>query len=80
MCSHGPFVTGVYFSIYAVGMVGTAYGIYSLAFVRLLRTMPILAWLMDKRFLAVQADAKGLTTRIELDSHFSSMHRARFLA
>ena len=27
--------TGIYFSIYAVGMVGTAYGIYSLAFVRL---------------------------------------------
>ncbi|KAF8558729.1 hypothetical protein OG21DRAFT_1503686 [Imleria badia] len=23
---------GIYFSIYAVGMVGTAYGIYSLAF------------------------------------------------
>lgn len=27
-------MTGIYFSIYAVGMVGTAYGIYSLAFVR----------------------------------------------
>ncbi|KAG6378967.1 hypothetical protein JVT61DRAFT_13254 [Boletus reticuloceps] len=25
-------VTGIYFSIYAVGMAGTAYGIYSLAF------------------------------------------------
>jgi hypothetical protein len=59
-------VTGVYFSLYAVGMVGTAYGIYSLAFVRPFRATRILASLTDKRPLAVQAHEKGLNTRIDL--------------
>lgn len=66
-------MAGVYFSIYAVGMVGTAYGIYSLVFVRPFRATRILASLTDERLLAVQANEKGgLNTRIDLI--FPSVH------
>lgn len=56
-------MTGIYFSIYAVGMVGTAYGIYSLAFV----CPNTYARIADSNVpFAVQADEKGLNTRIDL--------------
>ena len=62
-------MTGIYFSIYAVGMAGTAYGIYSLAFVR-----PILSYtcprIVDGHVFAVQANEKGLDTPIDLFLQF----------
>lgn len=68
------FLAGVYFSIYAVGMVGTAYGIYSLAFVRPFLATRVPGSLMDTRPLAVQANEKGVNTRIDLILAFHSVH------
>lgn len=42
-------MTGMYFSIYAVGMVGTGYGIYSLLMVCPFRMTRILESLMNER-------------------------------